>query len=455
MNRKIITNDTSLGKNFHKKISNHKKNNDTNKKHLQYNLSCSNYQVINTNEKNNMLLFHVLNQKKLSNSPFKINFQKSQVILSSKNLINNHYKNDNISKNNIKNKKNITINKKNNNGNLINLNGINISYSEIAKHLHSRKSTTSNIKVKNSNETSLEKTQSSITKIKNQPSNLKILSTQTDKEKEGEKEKEFINNVLLTQEFFFNNSFEKKKRNSSLKYNISDCMNSKFVNNSQIYKNSLSNLNTSNSNSNINIPNLGGSYSFVNNSKTTKDNSSIFMVNSLKRCNNNYNIQTNNSFKNSGNINTSTNNENNQIICNHDNINYKNFNNDNINSNGWNQTKNSLTNLNNGNSNYNRNSNIKSNFVNGNTNSANNYSNSNFNNTTNTNHINNYLLSYNESVKNYIKLNKKIDIEGPENLHFFYVDTLQKNKNLAFKFENCEEDNFFSLNHCENSNTSV
>ena len=44
------------------------------------------------------------------------------------------------------------------------------------------------------------------------------------------------------------------------------------------------------------------------------------------------------------------------------------------------------------------------------------------------------------------------DIEGPEALHFFYVNILQSNKNLAYKFENCEDDNFF-LNEFDNTNT--
>ena len=39
----------------------------------------------------------------------------------------------------------------------------------------------------------------------------------------------------------------------------------------------------------------------------------------------------------------------------------------------------------------------------------------------------------------------KNDIEGPEELHMFYVNILQQNKSLAYKFENFEDDDIYSV----------
>ncbi len=67
---------------------------------------------------------------------------------------------------------------------------------------------------------------------------------------------------------------------------------------------------------------------------------------------------------------------------------------------------------------------------------------------TNTNNSNN-LFNLKKSYQN------NNDIEGPEVLHFFYVNILQQNKNLAFRFENCEDENNNTnfLNEFENTNT--
>ena len=329
--------------------------------------------------------------------------------------------NNSITNNNFNNINNICNNINNNynniQSNLINLNGINISYSEIAKHLHSRKNTASNTKAKNSNENSQEKLYSSQKKINNYklPTSNKILPMQIDcinklnnnniinynniskeiSEKENYKDTSAAESVLRTQDCFFNNSFKKKKRNSSLKYNFTHG----FNNISQIFRNSSSNLHTSHSNCNVNTPNLCESHSCVNNSKTTKENS---MANTMKGSNF-YNLPSNNSF-----VNRSCNNRNNK--------NSFNFN---------------CTNAGN-----NQNDLSKINFFN--------------------NPNNNYLLSYNDSTKflNFGRTNYPNDIEGPELLHFFYVNILQQNKKLAFKFENCQEENSVSLQENETNTFS-
>lgn len=351
----------------------------------------------NKNSNNHYILTHLNSnaKNKFSHSKKNENY-KNKIIINNTNIINNNFDNLLSNSNNHENNNQCQQNNIHNN-NLISLTGINISYSELARHLHSRKSTANNTRAKNSKETSMEKTHSSIGKIYKQSSHYKIVSTQTDKEKESEKEKEACENFLLTQEtqdFFINNSFKKKnKRNSCLKYNNSN----NFNNISQIFKNSSSNLYTSNSNSNINIPNLVGSYSFVNNGKTTKDNSMFTNLNSLK-ASNYFNIPT---------MNNSTN------------VSYNNLNNQHSN------------NINLGYLNNNRNNNCRNNAT----------------------KDNNHILNYNDSAKNLMKTNNQNDIEGPEILHCFYVNILQQNKKLAFKFENCEEEIISSFNEGDNSNT--
>ena len=329
---------------------------------------------------------------------------KNDLIINNNNIINQNYNNiNNIYTNKFPCS---NINNNNNQGNLINLNGINISYSELAKHLHSRKNISTNNKAKNSKEKSVEKMHSSLKKINNfkQPSSFKILSMQNEtndnskenqnnKEKQSEKESTPEKNILLLRDCFFNNSFKRKKRNVSLKYNFP----LGFNNISQFFKNSSSNLNTSNSISNINAANLGGSYSFANNSKTTKENSILNSMANTMKGSNFFNFLYNNSFVNSS--------------CN-------------------NLYNKSSINFNHGNTGQNRNAFSKSNFL---------------------NNLNNNMLCHNDSIKclNFGRTNNPSEIEGPELLHFFYVNILQQNKKLAFKFENCEQENSFILNENE------
>ena len=50
----------------------------------------------------------------------------------------------------------------------------------------------------------------------------------------------------------------------------------------------------------------------------------------------------------------------------------------------------------------------------------------------------NTLGSMKMSSNSSFKVKNNVDIEGPEELHSFYVGLIQQNKNLAFKFENLD-----------------
>lgn len=385
----------SLGNINNKNFMNNKKNKISNSNVL-------NLQNNKNNFHNNYGINNLISTKNRGiNSSSKIKQTKNDIIINNNSIINNNFHN----LNHLYNNNNNNINK-DNQSNLINLNGINISYSELAKHLHSRKNTATNTKAKNSNENSQEKKHSSLKKINNsiQAASLKIIPNQNENNKTNvnksnhdydKEDSQKINrtktnaaeNILLRQDCFFNNSFKKKKRNASLKYNFSHGLN----NISHILRNSSSNLNTSNSNCNVNAsPNLCESYSFGNNSKTTKENTILNSMGNTMKGSNFYNFPSNNSF-----VNSSSNNLNNK----------------------------SSIHFNCSNAGYNRNAYSKSNFLN--------------------NLNNNNLLTYNDSIKylNFGKTNNPNDIEGPELLHFFYVNILHQNKKLAYKFENCPEEN--------------
>jgi hypothetical protein len=50
------------------------------------------------------------------------------------------------------------------------------------------------------------------------------------------------------------------------------------------------------------------------------------------------------------------------------------------------------------------------------------------------------------SNSGYKQKSMEIDIEGPEELHSFYVNLIQQNKSLAFKFENLDKESELKIN---------
>jgi hypothetical protein len=404
-------------------------------------------------EKNSYIGVHKGNKLKL-NSQENLNnlLIKEKNFINKKNIILNG---NNIHQTSINNKSNLHT--KNISSNLMSMNGINISYSELERHFNIQKSNYYNnnegTKNKHSNETTLEKTNSSLsknnifTKINISSKNLNLnLNLELEKELEKNKTNNINNIVKMKINKISNNSKNEKTENIQKSKTKKIFSQKKYINyshtnlfqgnfcsspNNLITDLKKYNYNKKNRNNNIkHLNNIDKNYSHCDSNSKIKTNKNLINK-----------INTNNLFTNN-----QTNNYNNLNIKN--NLKYK-KNSCIIKKNSTNNLIESLSFCINDKNDDNNNNNT-CNFINKNENEI-------YNSkyiidkgskekkykkqinaclSTTSNISKNNLLSFSSKFFDFSP-----EIEGPECLHFFYVKLNQHNKNIAYKFENCDVNN--------------
>ena len=373
---------------------------------------------------------------------FKLNLQENfhELFPKERNINNNKdiiLNGNNIHRQPTNNKINFHI--KNTSSNLMSMNGINISYSELARHVNNKKLGNKNNndsrKNKHSNEKTSEKLNSSLSKnnIKNKLNiSSKNLNINYEKEKINiNKNVEIKKNLFKQMDKKYENT-EKKKIFSKEKCSNNYQVNLNQENFSTTPNNFIIDLKKSNySNKNNNITKI----KFNNNIYENKSNGDL-----------NTKIKTNSYILQKININNNTNNYNDS------NLKQKTK----LKKNSFIDKKNSTFNLRSSLSfsinhkKINNNNDNSSNFVIKNENEIvydKYFIDEGINDIDNKNSIGLCLSKTPNFLKNNLLssstkfFNFSAEIEGPECLHFFHVNLNQKNKNMAYRFENCNKEN--------------